>query len=79
MAWRCKQRDLDGLAIVAVHDASAFAEHLDRAGARATAAQNVGVENAQRRAAQVAGGDALDEAGTSMWVGQAAVQGASKQ
>ena len=45
-----------------MHHAGAFAEHIHGAGARATAAQNIGVENAQRRAAQVAGGDALDEA-----------------
>ena len=31
--------------------------------ARATAAQNVGIEDAQRRTAEIAGGDALDEAG----------------
>ena len=54
-------RNLDGIAVVAMHDARAFAEHVDGAGARATAAQNVGIENAQGRSAQVAGGDALDE------------------
>ena len=48
--------------IVAVHHASAFAEHFDRAGFSATAAKNIGVENAQRGAAKVAGADALDEA-----------------
>ena len=63
MAWRCSKRDLDWVAIVAVHDAGALAEHFDRAGPRTTATQYIGVENAQRRTAQIAGGDALDEAG----------------
>src|ERR1700760_4394076 len=57
-----QQRNLDRVAIVSVHDAGAFAEHFDRAGPRTTAPQYIGVENAQRRTAQVAGGDALDEA-----------------
>ena len=58
-----QQCNLDGLAVVAMHHAGAFAQHIDGAGTRATAAQNVGIENAQRGAAQVAGGDALDESG----------------
>ena len=52
---------LNRVAIVAVHDAGAFAKHFDRAGPRATAAQNIGVENAERGTAQIAGADAFDE------------------
>ena len=58
-----QQRDLDRLAILAMQHACAFAEHVHRADARTTGAQNICVENAQGRAAQIAGGDALDEAG----------------
>ena len=62
-----------------MHHAGAFAKHLNRASTRTAAAEYIGVENAQRGAAQVAGGDALDEAGNVdvRWAG--AVQGASKQ
>ena len=45
-----------------MHHARAFAQHIHRAHARAAQPQNVGVQNGQRRAAQVAGGDLLDEA-----------------
>ena len=54
--------DLDGLLVVAMHDAGAFAQHFDGADAGTTGAQDVGIENGVRRAAQVAGGDFLDEA-----------------
>ena len=46
-----------------MEDAGAFAEYVDGADARATGAEDVGVEDAEGGAAQVAGGDALDEAG----------------
>ena len=54
--------DLDGLPVVAVQHAGAFAQHVHRADARAAQPQNVGVENGRGRAAQVAGSDLLDEA-----------------
>src|SRR5271166_6515242 len=56
-----ESRNLDWLAVVAMHNAGTFAQHFNGTGTRTTSAQNVGVENAKRRAAQVAGGDALDE------------------
>src|SRR2546423_1373405 len=37
--------DLDGLLVVAVHHARAFAQDLDRAGASAAGAQDIGVQN----------------------------------
>ncbi len=56
-------RNLNRVVIEAMQDASTFAKHLNRAGTRTASAENIGVENAQRRTAQVAGGNALDEAG----------------
>src|SRR5579862_3524359 len=54
--------DLNGLAIVAMHDAGAFAEDIDGADAGATGTEEIRVENCERGAAQVAGGDFFDEA-----------------
>ena len=62
MAKRCSRADLNRLLVVAVHHARAFAQHLDRAGARAAGAQNIGVENGAGRAGKIAAGDLLDEA-----------------
>jgi hypothetical protein len=46
-----------------MHDTGAFAEHLNRAGAGATGAKNVRVQDAKRGAAYVSGADALNESG----------------
>ena len=54
--------DFDRLLVVAMHHAGAFAQHVHRTDARAAQAQNIGVENGLRRAAQIAAGDLLDEA-----------------
>ena len=54
--------NLDRGMIVAMHYAGAFAKHLDRTGLRTAAAQNIRIENAQRRTAQIARTNALDEA-----------------
>ncbi len=56
-----QQRDLYGIAIVTMHNASTLAKYLHRASARATATQDVGIENAESRAAKISAGDALDE------------------
>jgi hypothetical protein len=56
-----QQRNLDRLPILPQQHARALAQHVHRAHPRAARAQNVGVENAQRRPAQIARGDALDE------------------
>ena len=53
--------NLDGLLVVAVEHAGSFAEHVDRATAGATGAENVGVENGPGGAGQVAAGDLFDE------------------
>ncbi len=54
--------DFDGLLVVAMHHAGAFAEHVHGADARAAQAEDVGIENGLGGAAQVAGRDLLDEA-----------------
>ena len=54
--------NLDRLVIVAVHHAGALAQHFHRAGLGATGAENIRVENPQRRAAKIPGADALDKA-----------------
>ena len=54
--------DFDGLLVVAMHHAGAFAEDVHGADARAAQAEDVGVENGLGGAAQVAGRDLLDEA-----------------
>ena len=55
--------DFDGLLVVAVHHAGAFAEDVYGAGARATGAENVGVEDRFRGTFKIAGGNLLDELG----------------
>ena len=55
--------DLDGRAVVAVHDAGAFAEHFNGTDTGTAAGEDVGFQDFAGGAAQVAGGDALDEAG----------------
>ncbi len=54
--------DGDGLFVVAQHHAGALAQHVHRTDARTTCAQNVCVQDGQRRAHQVLRGDFLDEA-----------------
>ena len=54
--------DFDGLLIVAMHHAGAFAQDVHGTDAGATQAEDVGIENGLRGAAQIAGGDLLDEA-----------------
>ena len=55
--------DLDGPLIVAVHHACAFAQHVHRAHPRAAQPQNIRVQDGHGRAARIAAGDLLDEAG----------------
>ena len=54
--------DLDGLPVVPLHHAVAFAQHVHRAHSRATQSENVGIENGQRGAAQIAARYLLDKA-----------------
>ena len=53
--------NLNGLLVVAVHHAGAFAQDLDRAGAGAAGAEDVGVQDGAGRSSQVAAGDLLDK------------------
>ena len=62
MAKRCRRADSDGLLVVAMQDAGAFAEDIDGTGARAAFAEDVGVEDGLRGAFEVVAGDLLDEA-----------------
>ena len=55
--------DLDGLLVVAMHHAGAFAEHFHRADARAAAAEDIGIENASAPSRADCPCDSLDEAG----------------
>ena len=71
--------DLNGLPVEAVHDAGALAQHLDGARARTTAAQDVGLENETGGPRTLPLAIRLMNPGTSMCVGQAPMQGASKQ
>ncbi len=57
-----EKADSDGLLVDVVINASAFAQDLHGTYARATEAENVGIENCFGRAYEVAGGDFLDEA-----------------
>jgi hypothetical protein len=70
LAWRgqvglhrkaLQQPDLDRLGLVFLAHTGGLAQHLGRAGACAAAAQGVGGQDAVRRTAQIALGDALDE------------------
>ena len=54
--------DFDGLLVVAMIDAGAFAEDVHRADAGAAGAEDVGVEDGERGAAKIVLGDFLDEA-----------------
>jgi hypothetical protein len=54
--------DFDGLLVVAMIDAGTFAENIHGTDARATGAENVGVEDGKRGAAEIALGDLFDEA-----------------
>ncbi len=54
--------DRDGLLVVAMQHAGAFAEDIDGAGAGAALAENVGFEDGARGAFEVVAGDLLDEA-----------------
>src|SRR5258708_5207029 len=54
--------DFDGLLVVAVHHATAFAEDIYGADSRTAQAQDVGVEDGLGAAAQIAAGDLFDEA-----------------
>ena len=54
--------DLDGLLVVAMHHAGAFAKDVHGTHAGATEAEDVGIENGLGGAAQISGGDLLDEA-----------------
>ncbi len=56
-----EKADGDGLMVDVVIDAGTFAEDLNGADARATQAQNIGVENCFGGTEEVAGGDFLDE------------------
>ena len=55
--------DLNGLFVVAVHHAGAFAQDLDRASAGAAGAKDVGVQDGAGGSGQVAAGDLLDKTG----------------
>src|SRR5579872_374301 len=54
--------DLDGRLVIAVHNAGAFAQHVDRTYARTAKAKNIRIQNRHCRAAQVPGGYLLNEA-----------------
>jgi hypothetical protein len=56
-----QQRNLNRLAIVAMHHARPFAQNIHRANTRATRAKNIRIKNAHRRAPQIARGNPLDE------------------
>ena len=57
-----EQADGDGLVVDVLIDASTFAQDLHGADARATEAEDVGIENCFGRTHQISGGDFLDEA-----------------
>ena len=69
LAWKrvhgeaLQASDLDRLLVEAVQHAGAFAQDFHRAGAGATGAQDVGVEDGARGPGEIAAGDFLDEAG----------------
>ena len=71
--------DLDGLLVVAVHDAGAFAENVDGAGTEQLAPRMLASRMVRAEPARFPLAIFLMKAGTSMCVGQAPVHGASKQ
>jgi hypothetical protein len=56
-----KQRNLDRLVILPMQNARTFAQHVDWTYTRATRPQDIGVQNADRGAAQISRRDALDK------------------
>ena len=66
--------NFDGLLIVDVHDARAFAQNVHWTNARTTEAEDIGFQNRHRRTAQISRGNFLDEARNvnMSWTGDSA-------
>lgn len=71
--------DFDGIAFQIEDNARTFAKDLGRADAGATGAEDIGGEDGAGGAGRIFVGDFLMNDGMSMPVGQAMMQGASKQ